>query len=246
MFSVNFKKDWRMNKSLLISFFSISLIAFIVNITFYLLLRNLNLSENVNNILHLIWVALASIASLAGQIFSIILIYFLLKKDLGKNYIHNTIFTPQSLFSWILPKILFVFIIQGLFALLNVVYEYLLIDIANLYATEQLIEFVWKDYIVGFLTATFSFGFFALMTLWMALFYSFRKKGISWLLIIISAVIYFVASQAFSTYQVIQNELYGVQIELTKSLLIDYGIKNVVGIIFFIISFYLFDKKIEY
>lgn len=247
MFAVNFKKDWRLNKSMFISFFTISLILFIVNIVFYLLISNLNLSAQTNQILNAIWMLLASLSSLLSKIFSIILIYFLLKKDLGKNNIHNTIFTPQSLLLWVLPKILYVFIIQGLFALLDIVYSYMIFDVAPILSPgQQINQFDWLDNIVAFLTTTFNFDLFALMTLWMALYYSFRKKGLSWLLIIITTFVYIGASQAFSIYQIIQLQLYKIEFKLIKTLLINYSIVCFVSIIFLIISFYLFEKKIEY
>lgn len=247
MFALNFKKDWRMNKSKFITFFSIIFLIFLANMIFYLLIKYVNMAGNTENILRGIWMLLAGLASTLGEILVIVFIYFLIKRDLGKNNIHNTIFTPQNLLSWLLPKIVYVFIIQGLFSILNLVYLNCINDFAtSIMVNGQIIELDLKYYLISFVTGTFNFGFFALMTLLMALFYSFRNKGLSWLLIVITAIIYFISSQAYSTYQIIQNELYGTKFDLLNSSLIDFGIKNTVGLIFIFISLYLFDKKIEY
>ena len=247
MYSLNFKKEWRMNKAKFISFFSLIFVIFVVNMGFYLLIKYVDFSYDTTSILNAIWLILAGMASMLGQILVIIFIYFLVKKDLGKKNIHNTIFTPQSLFAWILPKIIYVFIIQGLFVLLDLVYTYFISDIASLISSGQVIpQFDWKDNIILFLTSTFNIGFFALMTLWMALYYSFRRKGISWLLIVVSTIIYFFASQGYTFYQEIQRQLYEIEYKEITTYIINYGIKNAVGLIFIFISMYLFEKKIEY
>ncbi|QVK18644.1 hypothetical protein KHQ81_02715 [Mycoplasmatota bacterium] len=247
MFSLNFKKDWRMNKSMLISFFAITLVFFAVNAIFYGLLKWGSFSGSTFNILLGIWGVLASLATLLGTILVIVLMYFVLKNDLGKTKIQYSIFTPQSLLSWYLPKVLFVFIVQGLFGLINLGYTYFIFDITNptLPAADQTHFNVW-DNITSLLTQTFNFGFFALMALCMALYYSFRKKGRAWTFIVIAVLIYFVGNISYPIYQQIQEQVNHVKFDNIPTMVIPYVIKNVIGLIYAFISLYLFDKKIEY
>lgn len=247
MFSLNFKKDWRMNKSMLISFFAIALVFFVVNAIFYGLLKWGSFNESTFGILINIWAALAGIASLLGTILVIVLMYFVLKNDLGKAKIQYSIFTPQSLLSWYLPKVLFVFIVQGLFGLINLGYTYFIFDITNpmMDVAEQTHFDVW-DNITSLLTQTFNFGFFALMALCMALYYSIRKKGKAWTLIVIAVLIYFMGFISYSIYQGIQEQVNHVQFDNIPTMVIPYVIKNTIGLIYAFISLYLFDKKIEY
>lgn len=245
MFALNFNKEWRMNKAILKSFFTILIIIFLTNTTFYILLKSFDFAFNTGNILKAIWAILAGLSSMLGMILNIALMYFLLSKDLGKNKVHYSIFTPQSLLSWYLPKLVFLIIIQGLFALIDLGYNFFIFDIANSLSGGAA-DFDWKLIIIDYFTTTFNIGFFALFTLCMALYYSFRDKGLSWLLIVISLIIYFAASNGYTFYQQFQMVLNDAIFEAVPTLLINYGIKNITGLIFIVIAMYLFDQKIEY
>lgn len=243
MFALNFKKEWRMHKSLLTSFFIISLALFVLISVLYLVLKHAGLSSNTEIIFRGIWSVLAGISATLAAILPIVLMYLVLKNDLGKNKIHNTIFTPQSLVSWYLPKVLFIFIVQVLFALINLGYGYYFQDV---YPTGEKFDFLYN--IVLFLTSAFSFGIFALITLCMALYYSFRKKGLSWFLIVVTIIVYFVGLMTYSIYMSLQliNQDMSAVTNTPKYVLIQYGIDSFIGLIFIVISLYLFNKKVEY
>ncbi len=243
MFALNFKKDWRMNKSLFISFFAILFLLLFVNTAFFIVLKNIN-PGTTYDVLRTIWGFLATLSSLIGTILTIVLMYFVLKNDLGKNKIQYSIFTPQSILSWYLPKVLFVLIVQGLFALIDLGYTYFVFDLIK--SVGQTVNFNFWDNMTLFLTKTFNFGFFALLTLCIALYYSFRKKGLSWFLIVVAVLIYFIGDISYTIYQQIQSSLHDTTFKNIPTMVIPYVIKNVIGLVYLFISIYLFDKKIEY
>ena len=239
MYALNFKKEWRMNRSLLISFFAVLLLLFIGNTTFYLILKNINLADNIYNVLTGVWAIIFTLSSLLKQILAIVLMFWVLKNDLGKNKIHYTIFTPQSLFSWFLPKLVFVFLIQGFFALLDFGYMWFVSDIG-------LVSFPFDINIILLLTSTFNFGFFMLLTLSMAIFYSFRNRSLGWSLITVSVLLYFIAANFYTVYQSIRMQFYGETFGQKSTLLITFFIKNSLGLVYAYFAYRLFDKKIEY
>ncbi len=241
MFTLNLKKEWKMYKSLLISFFLISLGLFLVILSAYFILEYANLTAGSTSykIIYGIWTFVAVIVTMLATILPIILMFLVLKNDLGKNNIHNTIYTPQSVISWFLPKVLFVFLIQGLFALISLGSSYLLSDISGL-------NFDTTEKIISFLSATFALGIFGIITISMAIFYSFRKKSISWTLIAISIVSYFVITAIPTIVKILLEGEESVNDLQVLDLLITFGVDFIVGLIFIIIALILFNKKIEY
>lgn len=244
MFLLNFKKDWQMHKSLFISFFIISFLIFLVLAVFYFIIRFGDFPLKTSLILSNIWQVLAALSSLLGMALPIALMYLVLKNDLGKNKIQYSIYTPQPLLAWYLPKVLFIFIIQGVFSLLDFGYTYFAVDVANNVLNIET-DFKMIDNVADTLTSAFSFGFFALMTVIMALYYSFRNKKISWFLIVTSVLIYFFGSISFNVYQAIQAYR-DVKIDTMTIILVPFAIKSAIGLIYIFISLHLFENKIEY
>ncbi|MDF2700133.1 MAG: hypothetical protein K0Q49_1689 [Haloplasmataceae bacterium] len=250
MFSINLKKDWKMHKSLLISFLAIAFVAFLIIFAIYLVLKFLNTGDMTKTVLTGIWSLVTTLVMVLSSILPIVLMFKVLKNDLGKNNIQYTIFTPQSLVYWYLPKVLFVFIIQGLFTLLELGFSYLLIDATNIGEVFDL-----TTYVLSFLAGTFSFGFFGLLTLTMAIYYSFRKKGLSWTLIVTSIICYFIPSIVYSIITTIDqyNQAHSGKIDVdintslsVSDIFIPYGLDSAVGLVMILIAFYLLNKKIEY
>lgn len=242
MFVLNLKKDWKMHKSLLISFFVISLVLLGLIFAFYLFIKYAGLSDFVSNILRNIWLIVAGLVMMLGGIFPIVIMFKVVKNDVGKNNVQYTIFTPQSLVSWYVPKVLFIFITQAVFGILTLVHTYLFLD-----ALSQK-KYNVSENIIGFLTETFRIGTFAFITLCIALYYSFRKRGKSWTLIALTAISYFVLTSLYgiiSSIQQFNNENY-VAPSTNEMLLINNGIDNAIGILFILLALYLFNKKVEY
>ncbi len=252
MFILNFKKDWKMHKSLLVVSVTVSVLLLLVVSIIYFITRYGNLPRNTNAIFMGVLGMLMTIVFLAALIIPISLMYFVLKDDLGKNRIQYTIFTPQSLLSWYLPKLLYIFIIQGLFALINLCANYFTVDLTNHFATKsiEIITFTMADHILTFLTTTFSFGFFAMMTLCFALYYSFRKNGLRVILQIVTVFLYFIS---YILYPVI-SQIHNTSIQITlfvgnatgMEIIIPFLIKNALGLLYLFIAYFLFEYKIEY
>ncbi len=242
MFTLNLKKDWKMHKSLLISFLIISSVLLGLIIVFYLFIKFAGLSDSATNILNNIWSIVNGIILMLSGILPIVIMYKIVKNDVGKNNIQHTIFTPQSIFSWYLPKVIFIFFTQAIFGIITLVHTYLLQDV-----TSQE-KFNVSENITGFLTQTFALGTFAVITLTIALFYSFRKRGLSWFFITITVIGYFVLTSIYTI--IISIELYNNENYIAPStnelLIVNNVIDNAVGIVFILIALYLFNKKIEY
>jgi hypothetical protein len=242
MFSLNFKKEWRMHRPLMVLFFIITAALFAFITILYFIIKYSNIEGQSLSIVSGIWTALSGITSMLATILPIVLMYKVLKNDLGKNNVHYTVFTPQSISAWFFPKLLFIFIVQGLFALIQLGNAYFLLD-----ATSPSEKFDTTENIIAFLSTTFEFSLFALITICMAIYYSFRKKGLTWSLIVATIILYFIGNMVYAIYTSIQsfNDPSSV-LDTTKMMLTQYGINSVIGIIFITISLYLFDKKIEY
>ncbi|NLG82412.1 MAG: hypothetical protein GX490_07860, partial [Bacilli bacterium] len=186
MFTVNLKKEWVLNKSLLISFFIISLGSLLLTVISYVFLKYVSLPEVTSNIIWAVWNGISALITMVSSFFPLILVFFVLRNDLGKNHVHYTIFTPQSILSWYLPKFVFCLIIQTVFSLINLTIAFLQLDLMNLDMFES---FTYK--ILTFLSSAFSLGTISILTLSFALYYSFRKELKAWFLIILSIGCYY-------------------------------------------------------
>lgn len=241
MFLLNFKKEWKMHKSLLTTFFIIAIASFALITLFYLVLEYATLSSRLDSILNILLIFFVAIVSMLGGILPIVIMYKVLKNDLGKNNVQHTIFTPQSILSWYVPKLLFVFLIQGLFGIIQIFYAFYAMQLSN----QEVFKFTENIYTL--LISTFSMGIFGILTLCMAIYYSFRSKGLSWFLIVVTIFVYFASQMTYGIIMAIQS-LNGQESSLTNMNLmwIQYGLDSGIGLLFIIISLYLFDKKIEY
>ncbi len=241
MFTLNLKKEWKLHKSLLITFFIITLALFLLIFATYLVLKYADLPKVGNNITIGIWMFASAIVTMLSTIFPIVLMYLVLKNDVGKNRIHYTVYTPQSILSWFLPKLLFVILIQFLFAITTLGTTFMQLDISN----QKILEGV-DEKIVTLLSSTFAFGVFGVISLCTALYYSFRKKGHAWLFMTVSVILYFIISMIPSLVFII-NEGPQSQVNPTiGQMLILWGVDVAVGWLYLGISLILFDKKVEY
>ncbi|HEY8365194.1 MAG TPA: hypothetical protein VIK84_06440 [Haloplasmataceae bacterium] len=241
MFALNFKKEWKFHKSLFLTLFFITLGLFIVISSIYLFLKYNEISEMTYAILIGIWSLATMVVALLSSISPIVLIYLVLKNDLGKNRVHYTIFTPQSIFMWFLPKLLFIFIIQGFFALISTGSSFLMADLTN----QPLFDNI-EDKIIAFISETFSLGITGVITLATALYYSFRKKGKAWLMIIILIIFYFIMATIPTIVTISIEGAEALIVTSTRNLLLSLGVDLLVGISYILLALYLFNKKIEY
>jgi len=241
MFTVNLKKEWVLNKSLLISFFIISLGSLLLTVISYVFLKYVSLPEVTSNIIWAVWNGISTLITMVSSFFPLILVFFVLRNDLGKNHVHYTIFTPQSILSWYLPKFVFCLIIQTVFSLINLTIAFLQLDLMNLDMFES---FTYK--ILTFLSSAFSLGTISILTLSFALYYSFRKELKAWFLIILSIGCYYLLNAIPTIVLLINQGEAFLTNPSTDYILYTWLIDIFLGLIYIGISLYLYDKKIEY
>jgi hypothetical protein len=239
-----------MHKSMLLTFFIISVIAFAIISGSYFIIKLINLNDKVEYVIINFWTIISTLIISTTFFMEIILIFRLLMVDLGKGNVHYTIFTPQSIFSWFLPKLLIITIMQGLFAIFKFSHSYLVFD-AVTNTNPIMLSFGLKEHLITLITSIFNYGLFGLISLFFALYYSFRKRGRAWLLILLSLAVYGISYGIFTIivlFNKVEQQLSEttIDINLAEITLTEFYFHSIFGLIFMIIALYLYNKKVEY